>query len=74
MGIKALAKKMIDERFILHRLKSTSFALMVMIVAIGLYIYYELFFNSIVRKDLIIILSIGAISKVAAMVYYRLRN
>jgi len=74
LGIKALAKKMIDERFILHRLKSTSFALLVMIVAIGLYTYYELFFNSIVRKDLIIILSIGAISKVAAMVYYRLRN
>lgn len=74
LGIKALAKKMLDERFILHRLKSTSFALMVMIISMGLYVYYELFFNSVIRKDLIIILTIGAVSKVAAMIYYRLNN
>ena len=67
-------KAMFDERFILHRLKSTRFATLVTAVAMGGYVEIEIFLHHIIHWDLVIFLGILAASKVAAMIYYRLTN
>ena len=59
-----------DERFIMHRFRSTRLAMIVGILMMGLWFNYELLINSQWRLDLIIILAAIAITKVGAMIYY----
>ena len=63
-----------DERFIMHRLKSSRFALIVMVLTTAVWFEYELIVNGQIRWDLIIILSTSAIAKLGSMVYYRLKQ
>lgn len=63
-----------DERFIMHRLRSSRFALIVMVVITGVWLEYEFFVNDQMRWDLLIILSASAIAKVVSMIFYRLRE
>ncbi len=63
-----------DERFIMHRLKSSRFALIVMVVITAVWIEYDLIINNQIRWDLIIILSASVIAKLVSMVYYRLKQ
>ncbi|UCF04073.1 MAG: hypothetical protein JSV33_08950 [bacterium] len=65
---------MVDERFLMHRLKSTRLAMMVGVVLIcALFMYYYLS-NKVLRWDLFIILVAVAVTKIAAMLYYRRTN
>ena len=59
-----------DERFKLHRLYSTRFS----IVCIGIWFNYEYFINNLLRWDLFIIIMVMALSKVDAMLFYRLTD
>lgn len=62
---------MIDERFLMHRLKSTSLAGLVGAVALGVWFSYLYYIKHEARWDLFVILAIIAAVKLGAMVYYR---
>ena len=62
---------MIDERFLMHRLRSTSLAGIVgavLTAAIFLYHYYK---NDVFRRDLFAVLIVMAVVKLGTMIYYR---
>ena len=59
-----------DERFIMHRFRSTRLAMLVGVLMIALWFNYELLINSQWRFDLLIILAAIAVTKVGAMIYY----
>jgi hypothetical protein len=63
-----------DERFILHRYYSTRLAMIVGVVMIAGWFYYELAVNQAIRWDLFIILLAMVVTKLAAMLYYRFAN
>lgn len=63
-----------DERFEVHRLKATRFAAVVTILAMAGYFAYELLSRDLLRTDLLGLMAILAVSKVAAMAYYRLTD
>lgn len=69
-----LFNKNFDERFVLHRLKSTRFATMVAAAYMGAYYFYEYAAHRILRMDILVIMAILAAAKLAAMLYYRLKN
>jgi hypothetical protein len=62
----------VDERFITHRYYSTRLSMIVGIIMIIVWFNYELIVRDVLRLDLLIITVAMAITKVAAMVYYRL--
>ena len=61
-----------DERFIMHRYYSTRISMVVGIILIVTRFNYELLVNDVFRLDLAIIAGVMAITKILAMVYYRL--
>lgn len=62
----------IDERFLMHRLKSTSLAGVVGgLLASGLFVY-QFFAHDIARWDLFAVAVTIALVKLAALAYYRL--
>ncbi len=63
-----------DERFVLHRYKSTSHAAVVGGVALGGWFLYQFYGHHQVRWDLFIILAAMAVTKLSALVWYRLRD
>ena len=63
-----------DERFIKHRLYSTRFATIIAAVMIGFWFNYEYFANGILRWDFFTILVVTALSKMGAMIYYRITD
>jgi len=65
---------MIDERFLTHRLKSTSLAAVTGGVSMGFYTLYELYGNGVFRKDLLVFLSIMAVTKIGTLLWLRWRN
>jgi hypothetical protein len=63
-----------DERFLIHRLKSTSLAGVIgALVAIGLFAYHY-YGNDVWRWDLFAVAATMAVIKLAAMAWYRLRD
>lgn len=65
---------MFDERMILHRYKATSCAAMTGGLATGFLVLRSYYRGEGFRKDLFFILCAMAVTKVAALVYYRLRD
>ncbi len=63
-----------DERFIMHRYRSSRVALIVMVAMMAVWFEYEYFVNDTMRWDLLIILSASLVAKVGSMIYYRLRQ
>ena len=61
-----------DERFIAHRYQSSRLALVVGVIMMGVWVEYEWFVNHELRLDLLIILGAMALSKLGAMVYFRI--
>ncbi len=60
-----------DERYLMHRYKSTSHAAMVAAVAMAGTLIYDLVKEGTLRWDLHWILIAMAVTKVAFMLYYR---
>ena len=54
-----------DERFVMHRLRSIRLAAIVGVIMMGAWTIYEF------RWELIIIMGVMAVTKWAAMLYYR---
>ena len=61
-----------DERFIMHRYYSTRLAMIVGSIMIAGWFGYELLVNHHLRLDLVIISGAMALTKLAAMLYYRI--
>ena len=61
-----------DERFIAHRYQSSRLALAVGIMMMFIWAQYEWFVNTELRLDLLIIIGAMALSKVVAMIYFRI--
>ena len=59
-----------DERFVMHRFKSSRLALASGMVAILIIFNYELLMRHNIRWDLVAIAAVMAVVKVAAMIYY----
>jgi hypothetical protein len=64
----------VDERFIMHRYYSTRWAVMVGSILMGGWVMYEYYFNQTLRIDLVVIMLAMAITKLAAMLYFRLTH
>ena len=63
-----------DERFLMHRLKSTSLAgVCGALLAVGLFAYHY-YGNDVWRWDLFAVATTMAVIKLAAMAWYRLRD
>jgi hypothetical protein len=65
---------MIDERFLMHRLRSSSVAGMVGGTAAGGLFLYRMFVDQVRDWDLFAVLATIALVKVALMIYFRLRG
>jgi hypothetical protein len=65
---------MFDERYLIHRLKSTSVAGMVGGVLMGIWILYQYFKEAVFRWDLMSILLIMGVVKLSLLLYYRKTN
>ncbi len=63
-----------DERFIMHRLKSTRFATVITAVVMGVYVEYEFIVHHVIRWEIMAFLGVLVITKLGAMLYYRLFN
>ncbi len=63
-----------DERYFLHRYKSTSHAAMVAALAMGGLLIYDLVKKGELRLDLQLILAAMALTKIGFMLYYRRRD
>jgi hypothetical protein len=64
----------LDERFRLHRLRSSRIALAAAVSAICGWSSWELIVNDNLRWDLLVILALTALAKVSAMIYYRITD
>ncbi len=69
-----LKKWKFDERFLMHRLYSTRLAMVVTAVLMVIWFEYELFVNGVYHWDIFVFLIVLAITKIAAMIYYRLTD
>lgn len=65
---------MIDERFYIHRLKSTSLAGVVGGVLMGVWTLIQFYTKDVFRWDLMVILSAMAVVKLGTMLYFRKFN
>ena len=65
---------MIDERYLLHRLRSTSLAGVVGAILIGGWFFYQFLTRQVLRWDLFVILAVMAVIKVSAVTYYRMTD
>jgi len=61
-----------DERFVMHRYYSTRISMIVGIIMIVVWFNYELIANNVLRLDLAVIAGVMAITKILAMVYFRI--
>jgi len=63
-----------DERSIMHRYKATRVAMMVGVILMGVFFWYEYVSNRVVRWNLLLVMSAMAVAKVGVMLYYRRTN
>lgn len=64
----------VDERFVMHRYYSTRWAVIVGVILMALWVNYEYIVNRIWRIDLILILLAMLVTKVLAMIYFRVTH
>ena len=63
----------IDERFLTHRLRSTSIGGLAAILVAAAFFFYNLY-HQVIRWDLFAIVATAAIVKMGLMVWYRMRD
>jgi len=66
--------RFVDERFLMHRLRSSSLAGMAgALVAAGLFLY-RLYIDHLIEWDVFAVLAVIAVIKISMMIYYRFRG
>ena len=63
-----------DERFIMHRYKATRVAMVVGLIGMGAFFWFDYISNRMIRWDLLLIMGAMAVTKVGVMLYYRKTN
>lgn len=61
----------IDERFLMHRLRSTSIGGIAGALLAAAIFYYQLFVNHVPRWDLFAVVATVAVVKIAVLIWYR---
>ena len=61
-----------DERFILHRLKSSRIGLVTGLLAILALLFYNILAHDVISWDLVVIAGSIAVGKIGAMIYFRI--
>jgi len=69
-----LKKQMFDERFILHRYKSTSHAGVAVAVALAAWLIHDQVVVGRIRWDFLALLGLMAVVKLGSMAWYSLRD
>jgi len=64
----------IDERFLMHRLRSTSIGGLAGVLLAAALFFYQLFSNHVIKWDLFAIVATVAVVKMSLMVWYRLND
>lgn len=72
MIIKWLAGDELDERFVEHRYRASRLALVVGVALLGAWFLYERYANGVTHLEIAAIIGLMVLTKVGAMVYYRL--
>ena len=67
-------KGRIDERFVRHRYRSTSYGGIAAALVMGGWALYDLYVNDVIRWDFLIVLGVMALVKIAFMIVYQLRD
>jgi len=65
---------MLDERFVMHRFKSTRFAVLVGTILMFAIFTYHVMKHDVIRWDLFAVMLAMALAKVGAMIYFRRTN
>ena len=63
-----------DERFIMHRYKATRVSVVVTAVVMAVMFNYYYIVEHVIKKDIVILMSVMVVSKLVAMTYYRFTN
>jgi hypothetical protein len=71
---RTLRERMLDERFVVHRYKSTSYAGSAVAVALGGLSLYDYFVHGRFRWDLFGLLCLMVVVKLGCMTWFRLRD
>jgi hypothetical protein len=74
MGLFNFLKHNVDERFLLHRYKSTSHAGIFAALFMGSWFFYDQIVNGVIRFDFLIVLSVMAVCKLLFMAWYHFRD
>jgi hypothetical protein len=72
--IKSFFKGFADERFIMHRYKATRVSVVVTAFAMAAMLNYYYIVEHVIKKDIVILMSVMVVSKLIAMTYYRFTN
>ena len=64
----------IDERFWVHRQRSTSIGGLAAIVLTAAMFFYQLFTTHVIRWDFFAIIATAAVVKMTLMIYYRMND
>jgi len=72
--IAGFFKGFADERFVLHRYKATRFSIIVTVLAMAVMFNYYYIVEHVIKKDIVILMSVMVVSKLVAMTYYRFTN
>ncbi len=72
IGLKKEAA--LDERYVLHRYKSTRLAVLTGAILMYAIFMYDLVAHKTIRWDLVVVLGTMAVAKIVGMLYYRKTN
>jgi hypothetical protein len=64
----------IDERFLMHRQRSTSIGGMAGVAVAGAFFFYDLFARHVQRWDLFAVIAAAALVKLAVLTWYRITD
>ena len=69
-----MRSRLLDERYVLHRYKSTSHASVVAALVMGIWYLRDLYVENVVRWDFLIIMGVMALVKISCLLWYRFRD
>lgn len=67
-----LGRDGLDERFVVHRYRASRLSLVVGIILMGGWFLYDRYANGVTHVEIAVIILAMAVTKLAAMAYYRL--
>jgi hypothetical protein len=69
-----LLERIVDERFLMHRLRSTSIGGLAAVLLAGVLFMFDLYGRHVVRWDLFSIIATATTVKLSVLAWYRLKD